>query len=209
MQREQTTSRDDDATLVRSAQTGDVQAFDTLVRRYQDRVYNACWRICRNPDDALDLTQEAFVKAYQAIDRFQGTSGFYTWIFRIAVNLALSHRKKAKLRLVTSLDDNAGPGSEGRESAAQRLSDDKTLEPPAQAEAGEMHKLVASALQAIEEHHRSVAVLRDIEGLDYRQIAEVLDAPLGTIKSRVHRARAALREELEKRTANVRANPGK
>ena len=101
--------RFEDALLVERVRSGDVEAFGLLVSRYQDRVYNTCWRVCGHVEDARDLTQEAFLRAYQSIASFQGHSGFYTWIFRIAVNLALSHRRKARYRRAQSLDQN-GPG---------------------------------------------------------------------------------------------------
>ncbi len=203
VRRDPITSHLDDASLVQQAQAGDVQAFGRLVLRYQDRVYNTCWRICRSTEDAADLTQEAFLKAYRAIGTFAGKSSFYTWVFRIAVNLALSHRKRAKLRLVTSLDD--APDDESP--VAQREADTRSPSPAARAEDGEMHAAVADALGRIDEHHRAVLVLRDIEGFDYHSIAEVLEITVGTVKSRVHRARAALRVELDRAMQGCRAKP--
>ena len=196
---EPTTSLLEEASLVRSVQAGDVQAYGQLVLRYQDRVFNTVWRICRDPEDARDLTQEAFLKAYRAIDRFQGQSAFYTWLFRIAVNLALSHRKKAKLRLVVSLDDDRNDSGSGHAmSAAERIADHRTPPPDRAAEMSETRQRVAAALDAIDEQQRAVIILRDIEGFDYQRIAEVLEVKVGTIKSRVHRARAALQVELER-----------
>lgn len=198
VRREETSPETDDATLVRQVQAGRVDAFAHLVVRYQDRIHNACWRICRNLDDARDLTQETFLKAFTAIAGFEGKSGVYTWLFRIAVNLALSHRKKAKLRYVASLDagDDSGDG-ESAGSAAQRVADGRSVGPGAALEAQEMRRRVAGALRAVDENHRVMLVLRDIEGFDYARIAEILDVPVGTIKSRVHRARAALRQIME------------
>ncbi len=208
VQYEQATTCADDTDLVRRVQTGDVHAFGQLVTRYQDRVYNACWRICPNHEDARDLAQETFLKAYRAIGTFQQNSSFYTWIFRIAANLALSQRKKARLRLVTSLDTGAPQSDDQRTPAAPRtVRDEKTPSPHAHAEAGEMMELVAAAMDEIDPHHRAVLVLRDIEGFDYRAIADVLQVPVGTVKSRVSRARTALREALERRTTGDGPGP--
>ncbi len=196
---EPTISLLEEASLVRSVQAGDVQAYGQLIVRYQDRVFNTVWRICRDPEDARDLTQEAFLKALRAIDRFQGQSAFYTWLFRIAVNLALSHRKKAKLRLVASLNEDRDDSGTGRPmSAAERIADYRTPAPARAAELAETRERVVAALDAIDEQHRAVIILRDIEGFDYQRIADVLEVKVGTIKSRVHRARAALQLELER-----------
>lgn len=196
---ESTTGRLEEASQIRSVQAGDVQAFGRLVLQYQDRVYNTVWRICRDPEDARDLTQEAFLKAYKAINRFQGGSSFYTWLFRIAVNLALSHRKKTGLRLVVSLDDRHDTTGRSRAiSAAERVVDHRSPRQPRAAELGEMRLRLTDALDALDEQHRAVIVLRDIEGLDYRRIADVLNVRVGTVKSRVHRARVALRAEMER-----------
>lgn len=199
LRRDESTVGIDDALLVRQVQSGEVHAFGQLVKRYQDRVHNTCRRICRNPEDACDLTQEVFLKAFDAIGRFESKSSFYTWIFRIAVNLSLSHRKKAHLRLVASLDNVTGAsGGDDGPSAADRVVDDRNPGPVAQAEVSEMRGLVAAALESLDDHHRAIVVLRDIEGCDYQQIGEIMNVPTGTVKSRLYRGRLALREALEK-----------
>ena len=197
LQAEQSTGIDD-ATLVRQVQAGDGGAFAHLIRRYQDRIYNACWRICGRNDVAQDLTQDTFLKAYASIGSFQCKSGFYTWLFRIAINLSLSHRRRAKLRVVTSLDDASGKPEAGAAPSPRQMADPKAVDPADAAIQKDMRRHVAAALQSIDEHHRVVLVLRDIEGLDYARIADVLDVPVGTVKSRVFRARNALREVLER-----------
>lgn len=193
MRQAQTTVDPDDVTLVRQTREGQVQAFALLVTRYQDRIFNTCLRICGHREDARDLTQEAFLKAYQALDRFQTRSSFYTWIFRIAVNLSLTHRRKARLRYVEPLDRTRSDGQPERHETV----DPSAASPAAVAEKGEALELVTQALPALDEHHRAMIVLRDIEGCDYRQIAEIMDVPVGTVKSRVFRAREALREALK------------
>jgi len=191
----------EDALLVRQAQDGDVGAFGRLVSRYQDRVVNICWRICGNLEDAQDLAQETFLHALEKIASYRFEAGFYTWLFRIAVNLALSHRRKAR-RVTLSLHNGDGKwmgelqkdGRTGRESAAAD-------EPLSRLAARELQGRVVEGLDRLEDDYRAIIVLRDIESLDYQQIAEVLDINLGTVKSRLHRARLALRDELRETTA--------
>ena len=108
MQIPATTVKFEDAVLVRQVQAGEVVAFADLVRKYQDRVYNTCLRICGNREDASDLAQEAFLKAFESIGSFRGKSAFYTWLFRIAVNMSISHRRKRRVRDTLSLDDPVG-----------------------------------------------------------------------------------------------------
>lgn len=187
--------RFEDAVLVRRVQDGDAAAFTTLVSKYQDKVYNACWRLCGHVEDARDLTQEAFFRAYQGIATFKGQSGFYTWLFRIAVNLALSHRRKASYRTAQSLDGPVGYGSQADPLVA-RMADPSAPNPSARTMQTELQGQIEAALESLEPEYRTVVVLRDIEGMDYAQIAAVLEVAVGTVKSRLHRARAALRERL-------------
>lgn len=187
----------EDAVLVRQVQAGEVHAFTELVRKYQDRVYNACRRICGDAEDAADMTQEAFMRAFESLEDFRGKSAFFTWIFRIAVNLAISHRRKARTRSTVSLDD-AGPRDADDAAGLARIVPDVAAPNPADAvPRAEMHAEVARALGALEPDHRAVLVLRDVEGLDYQEIADVLELPVGTVKSRIYRARLALRARLE------------
>ncbi len=202
MQHKPAPERLEDETLVGRVQTGDAGAFESLVLRYQDRVYNVCYRFVGHAEDARDLTQEAFLKAYRSIHRFQRESGFYTWLFRIAMNAALTHRKKARLRLAGSLDANE----------ADTIPAPPDRSPPTDADASVNHQRVANALAKLEADHRAVIVLRDIEGFDYEQIANILEIQRGTVKSRIHRARAAFREvwdrkELSNSTAHTGPRP--
>ena len=182
-----------DADLVSRAQRGDPAAFEELVTKYQDRVYNTCYRMCHNHADALDLTQSAFLKAFQALPRFQARAGFFTWLFRIAVNLTLSHRRALSRRPSLSLrhfDDDQGR-------AYEPTADPETSDPTRSAEQTEMYRRLEAALDQLDEEFRAAVVLRDVEGLDYAAIAEVLEVPVGTVKSRIHRGRLMLRELLE------------
>ena len=184
----------EDAHLVEQVQAGETEAYGALVRKYQDRVFNACWRICGHLDDARDLTQDAFLKGLENISSFRGESRFYTWIFRVAVNLALSHRRKAKTRQTVSLDQAATASGTQAEMLAKRVKDAQAENPQRAASDAELQGKVVAALQQLDSDYRAVIVLRDIEGFDYAEIGAILDIPSGTVKSRLHRARMALRE---------------
>lgn len=181
---------DIDGALVRRARNGDSAAFGMLVSRYQDRVLNACYRLCGSRDDAEDLTQTAFVKAYEALPRFEAKSSFYTWLFRIAVNLTLSHRRSRGRRKTISLD---GGDDDRRPDPAAA---DEDTDVARTAERNELREHLSAALAELDAEFRAVVVLKDIENMDYATIAQVLDLPLGTVKSRLHRGRLALRERL-------------
>lgn len=180
-----------DEELVARARAGDAPAAAALIERYQDRVYNICYRMCGHDADAADLTQATFLKALESLPSFELRSSFYTWLFRIAVNAALSHRRSARRRPMHSLDGMVGA--------------DRPPEPPAapagasplrRLELGELHERVSAALARLAEEFRAPVVLRDMEELDYHEISEILGVPVGTVKSRIHRGRMMLRELL-------------
>ncbi len=195
-----------DLALTRRLQAGDMSAFGELVQRYQDRVYNTVWRICGQAEDARDLTQDAFIKAYQSIGSFRGQATFYTWLFRIAVNLTLSSMRSARRRGTVSLDAplQAESGNHQASSLAARMQDRSLKDPSTRACQTESHAQVVRALNKLDEEFRAVVVLRDMEGFDYRQIADILGIAPGTVKSRLHRARSALRDMLEPMLARER-----
>jgi len=181
--------------LVRLSRAGDMAAYARLVERYQDRLYTVLLRMVGNPDDALELTQDALVRAMQGLKRFRGQSGFYTWLFRIGYNLCLNYCQRRKRVKFTSLQGNAqliGHQADG----LANLVDRGTPSPAKNAELQESHQQVLAALDRLEEPLRTVVVLRDIEQMDYAQIAKIIDVPVGTIKSRLFRARMTLRAEL-------------
>jgi RNA polymerase sigma-70 factor (ECF subfamily) len=184
----------DDAALVRQCQRGDADAMGRLIVRYQDRLYNTILKICGNSDDAAELTQESFVKVIENIGGFRSQSSFYTWLFRVGVNLTLTFCSR-KLRLGMRSLDTAGDEDSPKMAAA--LMDSKQLEPSIEAENRELHQRILAALEKLEDSYRAIIVLRDIESMTYEQIAEALDLELGTVKSRLSRARAALRELLQ------------
>ncbi|NOX59242.1 MAG: sigma-70 family RNA polymerase sigma factor [Planctomycetes bacterium] len=190
--------------LVRQVQAGEASAFTTLVTKYQDRVFNACYRICGHRDDAGDLTQEAFMKAFQSIDGFHGKSAFYTWVFRIAVNLSLSWRRKQHVRRAISLDDTEGGPGEGDQALKTTIASDQPHDPSRALAASENERRVANALSELDPDQRVAVVLRDIEGMDYQNIADTLEVAVGTVKSRIYRGRLALRELLTETTSPIR-----
>lgn len=186
----------DEAALIEQCRRGDTAAFGDLVRKYQDRVFNTCWRLCGNRTDAEDLTQEAFVRAFQSIDRFAGRSRFYTWVYRIAVNLTISARRKNRRSSGPSLDaERTGADGEALGPRGEQLASGEAS-PAKQACDREQEARVMAALAGLEDEPRAVIILRDLESLGYDEIAEILGIPAGTVKSRLHRARLALREKL-------------
>jgi RNA polymerase sigma-70 factor (ECF subfamily) len=188
----------DDSVLVRQSQTGDTTAMERLILKYQNRIYNVVLRMCGNPDDAAELSQETFVKVIESIDRFKGKSSFYTWLFRIAVNLTLNHIQRNARTATRSLDaEETEPEGGTRQLLKDFLSDEHAADPAVLAQSRELCELARKCLLELDEPQRTVVVLRDIEGMDYAQIAEVLNIELGTVRSRLSRARSNLRDILE------------
>lgn len=183
----------DDVELVERAKAGQPAAFAQLVQKYQDRVFNTCWRICGHHEDARDVTQEAFIKAYQNLHAFRQESAFYTWLFRVAVNLALSHRRSSARRRTVSLDAVEHASGTQADQLVRHVKAVTVDDPDGAERKAEAHALVAQALHALDDDHKIVVVLRDMEGFDYRQIGAMLDIPTGTVKSRLHRARMTIR----------------
>jgi len=183
-----------DDVLVAQAQRGDAAAFGRLVERHQDALFNGICRMVGRREDAEDLAQEAFVKAFRAIGRFEGRSSFFTWLYSIAHNLVISHRRKTgsarRLRPLSLQhgSDDEEPGIDPRDSADG---------PDTLAERLETRERVERAIAELHDDYRAVIVMRDIQGLDYQAMAEVLQCPQGTVKSRLHRARLALRDRLK------------
>jgi RNA polymerase sigma-70 factor (ECF subfamily) len=192
-----TTIAFDDLAMVERCRKGDMQGFALLVAKYQDRVMNLVSRLCPRAADAEDLAQEVFLKALEKLGTFRGGSQFYTWLFRIAVNMAVSQRRRDGRIRFRPLGDGDEIGSSQAATlmaAAQR----RFPSPDASAISAETGAIVSAALEELEEELRVVVVLRDIEDMSYEEIAQVLEAPAGTVKSRLHRARLALREKLAK-----------
>jgi RNA polymerase sigma-70 factor (ECF subfamily) len=180
----------DDHRLIAACLGGDSRAFGILVRRYQDRLYSTVYRLLDNAEDAQDVVQEAFLHAYQSLESFKGDSLFFTWLYRIAVNTAISLKRKR--RVVLSID-----GTRNGEASAEPLDPSETTQPGHALEQAEQERRIQKALNRLSPEHRAVLIMKDMEGQKYETMAEVLEVPIGTIRSRLHRARLELRELLE------------
>jgi RNA polymerase sigma-70 factor (ECF subfamily) len=171
---------DDERTLLSRARAGDLDAFEMLVRTYQDRIYNLAFRITGNHEDAADAAQDAFIRAYQGLARFRADASFFTWLYRIATNVALDLVRRRPATLPVELPpDHPAPG--GPEQEASRR---------------EIHRRVQAALGMLPAEFRAAVVLRDLQGLSYEDIARALHVPVGTVRSRISRGREALRAQL-------------
>ena len=188
-----------DAVLIEQYQKGDSAALEQLVLKYQNRIYNVILKMCADPDDAAELTQETFVKVIENLDKFEGRSSFYTWTFRIAVNLTLNYCQRNSKLAFRSLDEEQQQkdDSDVKQVLKDFLSDDSSPDPAAEVQSKELYRIAAKVLMGLDEEHRAVIVLRDIEGMSYARIAEVLDIELGTVRSRLSRARSKMRDILE------------
>jgi len=187
----------DDSTLVRRCQRGDSDAMSCLIVKYQDRVYNIILKICQNHDDAAELTQDTFVKVLENISSFRGKSSFYTWLFRVAVNHTLNYCKRRFKLSPVSLDAENDQFEEGKGKLAAVLADPNGVDPAVVAQQKELSLIIVNLIGQLQQEHRVVLVLRDIEQMSYAEIAEVLRIETGTVKSRLSRARTKLRELLE------------
>ena len=187
----------DDTALVNLCKKGDSDAMERLILKYQNRIYNVILKICANADDAAELTQDAFVKVIENINSFQGKSKFYTWLFRIAVNLTLNYCKRNVKLGLRSLDVPVNDDSDVKGALKEFLCDDGSPDPALAAANKELCQIVFKGLMKLDDGQRAVVVLRDIEGMKYSDIANVLEIELGTVKSRLSRARETLREILE------------
>jgi RNA polymerase sigma-70 factor (ECF subfamily) len=174
--------------LVRRARRGDLQAYDELVRRYQERIYATVYNMTSNHEDANDLAQESFIKAFQALKSFKGGSSFYTWLYRIAVNKTINFLKQRKNRTHMSLNDLDFNAEHDPDLMA--LISDKT--PRRAAGLTELQEKLNAALMKLSEAHRLVVVLHDVQGQSHEEIAKVMDCNIGTVRSRLFYARQQL-----------------
>lgn len=182
-----TLTASDDVSFIEQARRGDRAAFGELVKRYQRRAYAVAYGLVGNRDDALELAQESFVKAYRAMGRFNTEMPFYPWLYRIVRNTCLNHLKKRSRRSEASLDGMMAQGTDFP--AADRG-------PAESAGADELRRRLARSMQRLTGPHREILSLRHIDELSYEEIAQVLEVPNGTVMSRLHAARRALREAM-------------
>ena len=175
-----------DTELIRRFEDGDLSAFEELVRKYQDKIYNLCRYMLQDARDAQDAAQDAFLKAYSNVKEFRADSALYSWLYRIAVNTCLDYRKKVRPEQIE--DEALLDRLASHEPSPERVYRSK-----------EIGHALQAALQRLPEHLRAAIVLKEIEGLSYEEIAKVLHTSLGTVKSRISRAREELRQLLQKK----------
>jgi RNA polymerase sigma-70 factor (ECF subfamily) len=185
-------AEDTDQRLVERVQRGDKTAFDVLVLRYQHKIVKLVNRYVHDHAEALDVTQEAFIKAYRALPRFRGDSAFYTWLYRISINTAKNHLVSASRRPVDSTVDLQDPDEYD---ANAKLRDMDT--PEALLLSDEIKRTVESTLRDLPDELRTAITLRELEGLSYEEIAQAMDCPVGTVRSRIFRAREAIDARLK------------
>jgi RNA polymerase sigma-70 factor (ECF subfamily) len=183
--------KSDDRLLVERCQAGDLSAFEPLVEKYRQRVWRLAYNVLRDREEAWDVAQDAFIRAYQALPSFRGQSAFYTWLFRIVMNLAADRARQRAAR------GRAFGTERVPEEDWERFMADHDASPDRAAAQTEDRERIVKALDSLSDDHRTIIMLSDVEGLSYREIAEVLDVPIGTVMSRLHNARKRLRGALK------------
>ena len=180
----------DEAALIERCRAGDLTAFEPLVEKYRQRAYRLAYNVLRDPEEAWDVAQDAFIRAFQALASFRGDSAFYTWLFRIVMNVARDRARQHAAR------GRAFGTERVDEKDWDRILVDQGTAPDANATQVEEREKIRRALATLSEPHRAIIMLSDLEGLSYREIAEVLNIPMGTVMSRLHNARRRLRDAL-------------
>jgi RNA polymerase sigma-70 factor, ECF subfamily len=180
-----------DRELVRESRRGDKEAFRELVERYQRKILSVALGMVQNRDDALELTQETFVKAYENLGKFKGESSFYTWLYRIVVNLTIDARRRGRRRPTVAIEDM--PGGEDLPAS---ITDRDLADPYQQVRASEIGARVTEAINELTPDHKAVILLREVEGLSYEDISRVMQCSKGTVMSRLHYARKKLQVKL-------------
>jgi RNA polymerase sigma-70 factor (ECF subfamily) len=186
------TGKPSDQTLVERSQAGDRRAFDLLVLKYQHKIVQLVGRYVRDPTEAMDVAQEAFIKAYRALPTFRGDSAFYTWLYRIAINTAKNYLVAARRRPVDYDLDLQDPE---QYDVQVRLKDTDT--PEGLLLTNEIRHTVEKAISQLPEDLRTAIILRELEGMSYEEIAQAMDCPVGTVRSRIFRAREAIAKRLQ------------
>jgi len=188
---------DDDGALVERARAGDHEAFRALYQRYHRRVYSLAYGVVQNADDALDVVQDGFIKAHRHLDKFEGNSSFYTWLYRIVMNLSIDHiRKHKRTRHVDfddSLDHGQGEGALGEDALVPRMLGQN---PGKSLVRKEIREQIGKALAELSENHRAVLVMRELDGMSYEEMAQAMQCSKGTIMSRLFHARRNMQKRL-------------
>lgn len=184
-----------DLNLVKLARNGDRNAYRVLVERYQRKVYSQCYGMVRNPDDAMDMVQETFIRAFRNIDRFEGTAAFSTWLFRIASNCCIDFLRKMKRAREVDYDDAIGR-EETADGEEVVLPDRLGISPAHVLSRRELMGKIEDALQSLSPAHREAILLREVEGLSYQEMADTLGISIGTVMSRLHHARKNMQKAL-------------
>ena len=185
-------SNEMDMLLIERVKRGEKKAFDALVLKYQARIVNLVSRFVRNPADAMDVSQEAFLKAYRALPNFRGDSAFYTWLYRIAVNTAKNHLAvQARRPYEADLDISEIEQIEGNSTLSENATPERLLLKD------EIQAVVIKAIDELPDDLRTAISLRELDGLSYEEIAEVMECPIGTVRSRIFRAREAVDKQLK------------
>jgi RNA polymerase sigma-70 factor (ECF subfamily) len=183
----------EDRMLIRRAQHGDASAFNDIIVKYEKLVFNFAYRLTQNYDDAHDVAQDAFIRAYNALNTFRGDAAFSTWIFRIITNVFLDDRKRKKAHPVQSIDEHSSPDDD---QASMQVVDPGPT-PEEIVAARERQALLAKAIRSLPDFQRTMVVLYHLEHKSYEEIADIVGLPLGTVKSRLNRSRLALKEKLQ------------
>jgi RNA polymerase sigma-70 factor (ECF subfamily) len=191
--------------LLKKSKSGDIEAFERLIEGYQTRVFNIAYRMIRNHDDAADLAQEVFIKVYRYIKNFKEESSFSTWIFRITKNVCLDELRKRKNKHIISLDEEI----KLNDGEVVRQIESKDDTPEMLAEKKEIRELINNAIDDLSAEHRIVIILRDIQGFSYEDISKIIECPEGTVKSRINRARKALKQKLKSKGELLTGEPVK
>ncbi|MGC8667435.1 MAG: sigma-70 family RNA polymerase sigma factor [Chthonomonadales bacterium] len=183
---------EEDLRLVERCKRGDREAFDALMRRHERKVYNFAYRLSGNYDEANDIAAEAFVRVYTRIQSFRGESAFLTWLFRIVTNVFLDARKRRRSRPAESLEQLIEADDRG----LARHAEEASVNPQVELERSERDAMLQKAIATLPEYQRAMILLYHVEGMSYEQIAATMDLPIGTVKSRLNRARLALKQAL-------------
>ena len=185
---------DSDRIIVQRVQAGEVAAFDNLILKYRERVFGVIYNMTSNREDAADLTQDAFIKAFQSIHRFQAHSSFFTWLYRIAVNSTLTHLRKAKLRTFFSFEKITDEDKTAE--LVNQMTDKKGADRDLYIR--ELQEKLNEAMMKLSIKHRTVVTLFEIEGVSHEEIAEIMNCSVGTVRSRLHYAKQLLQAELQR-----------